>query len=114
KLPALTRRGDVVVDIGAGCSDVAHGLRARCAERGHELILVESPEMLAHHADAPGVVKVAGRFPTETEELVRERADQAGAVIAYSVIQYAFTDASIFDFADAALALLAPGGRLLL
>jgi hypothetical protein len=35
-------------------------------------------------------------------------------VLAYSVLQVAFLDGSIHGFADAALRLLAPGGRLLL
>ena len=114
KLPALRRGGGTVVDIGAGCSDLADLLRDGCLARGHEVVLVDSAEMLAHHPDAPGVVKVAGRFPAETEDLVRDRAGTADAVLAYSVVQYAFAEASIFDFTDAALSLLAPGGRLLL
>jgi hypothetical protein len=69
--------------------------------------------VLDHHPDGPGLRKVAGRFP-ETPELLEHYAGQCDAVLAYSVLQYAFAEASAVAFADAALTLLAPGGRLLL
>lgn len=115
KLPAIDdpAGGRVIVDVGAGCAGLPRLLRTDCERHGHELVLVDSPEMLAHHDDGPGVRKVAGRFPACEAQLadVRERAD---AVLVYSVLQCALTDVSPFDFVDAALELLAPGGRLLL
>jgi hypothetical protein len=68
--------------------------------------------MLAHHPDGPGLIKVAARFP-DCPSLNASHHGRADAVIVYSVIQYAFRDASVFEFLDAALELLAPGGRLL-
>ncbi len=47
KLPALRARGKAVLDVGAGCSDVATSLIALCGERGHRLTLIDSAEMLA-------------------------------------------------------------------
>jgi cyclopropane fatty-acyl-phospholipid synthase-like methyltransferase len=114
KLPALDAHGAVVIDLGAGCGELAGLLRAHCAAHGHALTFVDSPEMLAHHADGPDLTKVAGRFPHECEELLERQAGSVDALVAYSVLQYAFADASPFAFLDAALALLAPGGRLLL
>ena len=110
KLPALRLAGVTVTDIGCGASPIAMLLRDRCADRGQKLTLVDSPEVLAQHRDGgPGVTKLAGRFPG-----LPEMPAPSDAVLAYSVLQYAFTDASVFAFVDAALALLLPGGRLLL
>jgi hypothetical protein len=113
KLPALADQGATIVDIGCGVGPLAHELRVRCEERGHELILVDSPEVLAHHPDGPQVWKVGGRFP-DVPELLQQRAGRCHAVVAYSVLQYAFGESNAFAFVDAALGLLRPGGRLLL
>jgi hypothetical protein len=58
------------------------------------------------------VVKVPGRFP-DTPDLLERLAGRCDAVLAYSVLQYAFAEGDAFAFVDAALSLLAPGGRLL-
>jgi hypothetical protein len=117
KLPALggadSDSGSVVVDIGPGCSELPQMIRARCEERGHQLVFVDSAEMLAHHADGPGLRKVPGRFPEVAAELEDLRGT-AAAILAYSVLQYVFEDGSVFGFLDAALQLLAPGGALLI
>lgn len=113
KLPALDEQGRIVIDIGPGCSELPDLLRARCAEHGHTLVFVDCAEMLAHHPPGPGFHAVAARFP-DCPELLDRYAGRAHAVLAYSVLQYAFVDASPFAFVDAALSLLAPGGRLLL
>jgi hypothetical protein len=113
KLPHLMQRGSTVVDIGCGAGPLAQELRERCAAREQELALVDSAEVLAHHPDGPGVWKVVGRFP-EVPDLLDRCAGRCHAVLAYSVLQYAFVDTSVFAFVDAALTLLAPGGRLLL
>ena len=112
KLPILTGTAATVVDLGCGAGPLAHELRRRCAERGHELILVDSPEVLAHHEDGPSVVKVPGRFPGSLDHLSAQ-AGACDAVLTYSVLQYAFAEADAFAFVDAALTLLAPAGRLL-
>lgn len=113
KLPGLSQQGAIVVDIGCGAGPIGRELRERCAESASELILVDSPEVLAHHPDGPNVRKVAGRFP-DTPDLLKSCAERCDAVLAYSVLQYAFAEASVFAFVDAALTLLRPGGRLLL
>ena len=113
KLPALSGSGSVVVDIGPGCSELPRMLRTRCEERNHRLVFVDSPEMLDHHADSRALRKIPGRFPDIAPELDDLRGT-AGAVLAYSVLQYVFDDGSVFGFLDAALELLAPGGALLI
>jgi SAM-dependent methyltransferase len=114
KIPALRdRRGLSVVDIGCGANPLADAIVERCREREHRLTLVDSPEVLAHHRAADNVRFVPGRFP-DTPSLLGDSAGSCDAVIAYSVLQYAFTGGSVHTFVDAALSLLAPGGRLLL
>jgi SAM-dependent methyltransferase len=113
KVPRLKiGNGISVVDIGCGANGLTDALLARCRERGHRLTLVDSAEVLVHHQQTPGVRLVAGRFPEIP--VLSEAVGTCDVVIAYSVLQYAFVDASIHAFVDAALALLAPGGRLLL
>lgn len=117
KLPALHEDhhepAGVVIDIGCGCGPFAEAIQRRCADAGHELVLVDSAEMLARNPDAPGIEKVAGRFP-ECGALLQRRHGAAVAVLAYSVLQYVFPSPGAFAFVDAACKLLAPGGRLLL
>jgi hypothetical protein len=112
KLPALSAQGRRVVDIGHGTSSLALALRELCAARGHSLTLVDAPEVLAGVDAADGVTKVAARFP-DCPAFLAEWEGSAHAVLAYSVVQYAFPDSSVSAFLDAALTLLRPGGRLL-
>jgi SAM-dependent methyltransferase len=113
KLPAIESRNRVVLDVGPGCAGLPRMLRDHCREREHRLVFVDSAEMLAHHPDGPDLRKVPARFP-RCEPLLDELAGTVDAVIVYSVLQYALVDASPIDFVDAALELLAPGGRLLI
>jgi hypothetical protein len=112
RLPALTGRGRLVLDIGPGCGPVAAALIARCRERRHQLLLADSAEMLAQLPDEPFIHKKPGRYPAEATWLAeyRERVD---AAIVYSVLHYIFAEGNVFDFLDRTLTLLAPGGRLL-
>ncbi|MDP9225259.1 MAG: class I SAM-dependent methyltransferase [Actinomycetota bacterium] len=114
KLPALRERDELtVVDIGCGANPLAGAIIQLCRDRRHRLTLVDSAEVLAHHREEPDVRLVSGRFP-DTTPLLADQAGSCDAVIAYSVLQCAFTDGSVHGFVDSALTLLAPGGRLLL
>src|SRR3712207_6682849 len=46
RLPPLSAEGRVVLDIGRGCSDLPRLIREQADRQGHELLLVDSPEML--------------------------------------------------------------------
>jgi SAM-dependent methyltransferase len=113
KLPALAGDRATVLDIGPGCSTLSGALLALCDRAGHRVVLVDSAEMLAHHAEVPLRTKVPGRFPACADALAQWRGG-FDAIVSYSVLQYAFAEGCAFGFLDAALALLAPGGRLLL
>ena len=102
-----------MVDIGCGANALTDGLLARCHENEHRVVLIDSPEVLAHHHAGSHVRLEAGRFP-DMPSYLTEAAGSCDAVVAYSVLQYVFAEASVHAFVDAALTLLAPGGRLLL
>ena len=53
KLPALREERRRVLDIGCGCSDLPHLLIDWCEKREHELVLLDSQEMLALLPDRP-------------------------------------------------------------
>ncbi len=107
KLPALPADSCRFLDIGPGCSDLPRMLIDLCADRGHEAVLIDSPEMLAQLPDAPHVTKVPGRFPAAVSPLDLGSFD---AILAYSVLHYVFDEGDIFAFLDIGLELLAPGG----
>ncbi|MBL4811298.1 MAG: hypothetical protein JKX69_02815 [Rhodobacteraceae bacterium] len=115
KLPALTRPGASIVDIGAGCGELARQMIARTGERGQKLICVDNPEMLALLPDAAHVIKLPGLFPGETaRKLASLLPGGADAIITYGVLQSVYFEANPFQFADAVAALLAPGGAALI
>jgi 2-polyprenyl-3-methyl-5-hydroxy-6-metoxy-1,4-benzoquinol methylase len=108
-----SRSGLLVVDIGCGCGLLTLRLIELCGAQGHELLLVDSAEMLGQLPDAASIRKRAGRFPDPAVQM-DEYLGRADAVIIYSVLQLVFVEASIFEFVDAALELVAPGGALLI
>jgi len=114
KLTNLGRRGQTVFDVGCGCSDLPLFLADTCGRQGHSLVLCDSAEMLGHLPDEPFVRKAVGRLPADHADLVAEYAGRVDAILVYSVLQYVFVEGSVFDFVDACLSLLSPGGQLLL
>lgn len=113
KLPALSREGSTVLDIGPGCSDVPRMLIDHVARLHQHLYLVDSAEMLAQLPEVEDVVKVPAFYP-ECPELLKRLDAKVDAVIVYSVLHYIVVDTSLFRFLDATLGLLAPGGSILL
>jgi len=114
KLVNLRRKSRSVLDIGPGCSGVATSLIDLCRRRGHRLTLIDSAEMLALLPEAPGVSKIAGRFPDECRDFLAAHCGRFDAILVYSVLQYVFAEASVFAFLDRSLELLADGGQLLI
>ena len=114
KLTNLGRRGQTVLDIGCGCSDLPLFLTDACGRQGHSLVLCDSAEMLGHLPEEPFVRKAVGRFPADHSELIAEYSGRVDAILVYSVLQYVFVEGSVFDFIDACLSMLGPGGQLLL
>lgn len=114
KVPALGRMGRTVIDIGCGCGTLAFRLIEHCEAMQHDLILVDSPEMLAHLPESPQVRKVAGRFPENATAITDAVPGGADVVLGYSVLSVVYVDSNPFLFVDHAAVLLRPEGRLLL
>lgn len=113
RLPPLADRGRVILDIGPGCSELPDMIIEACVKQGHELVLVDSPEMLKLLPDRPFIRKVEGLFPACADAL-QDLKGRVDALICYSVLHYIFVDANVFSFLDQALALLSPGGWFLI
>ena len=115
KLSRLGRHGQVVIDLGAGCGPLAVLMMEHCERRGHLLVQVDSPEMLALLPPAsPTTTRIGGRFPDECDGLMADLHGRAHCVLAYGVLSCVFADGNVFEFVDRSLELLAPGGQLLL
>lgn len=116
KLPMLTSgTGLNVIDIGPGCSQLPRLLIDLCVRQGHQIILVDSEEMLTQLPDVQTVTgKVAGCFPSNFEAVLKAVGkDGAHAILCYSVMHYLYVDSNLFDVIDATMMLLAPGGAAL-
>lgn len=111
KLPALGRRGHVVLDIGPGCAGLPRLVIGLCERQDHALHLLDSPEMLAQLPDLPFIHKLPGTFPA----CVPGRLDPGtfDAILCYSVLHYLFIEANPFTVIDTVVQLLAPGGAAL-
>ncbi len=113
KIPALQEANKSVVEIGPGCAGLPVALIALCEAKGHVVTMIDAPEMLALLPSSPALRRVPGRFPDDCAEILAGLAGTVDAVVAYSVVQYAFAEGNVWRFLDCALSLLAPGGRLL-
>lgn len=114
KLSNLDQQGQVVFDIGCGCSDLPRMMIDHCAAHGQTLVLIDAQEMLDLLPDAPHVIKAAGYFPSDCGDLLRQYAGKVGAVLAYGVLQVVFIEDNVIRFIDASLSLLADGGQFLI
>lgn len=113
KLTNLANKAQKVLDIGPGCSDLPVFLMALCKDRQHELLLVDSIEMLSQLPDQSHVRKYIGTFPNAIDDFdyLKGRLD---VILVYSVLHYIFVEDNIFSFLDKSLSLLAPGGQMLI
>ena len=109
KLGGLDTGASRVLDIGPGCGTLAHQLLQHCLGNGHDVVLVDSPEMLGRLPAHTRVTKVPGRFPD-----ISLPAGEFDAILAYSVLHYVFAEGDLLPFLERALEVLAPRGRLLL
>lgn len=114
KLQNLHGEGKRVLDIGPGCGALARLLIDLCRSHRHAATFVDSPEMLAQLPDEPCLQKVPGYFPRDCSDLLGEHRGKLDAILTYSVLQYVFTESSVFEFLDQSLLLLDRGGEMLI
>jgi cyclopropane fatty-acyl-phospholipid synthase-like methyltransferase len=113
KLPGLDEQGRIILDVGPGCSDLPQLLIDHCRVRGHNLLLLDSAEMLGHLPDEAFIRKWPAYYP-DCPELFADYAGRVDVLISYSVFHYIFTESNIWRFIDRSLELLAPGGQMLI
>ncbi len=114
KIPAFSRRGTSILDIGCGCGDLTDLIVKNAESFGQKLILNDSREMLCNiDLDSKIGSKIEGKFPLEFMKILPGDVFFDGILI-YSVLQYVNQEGQLIRFIDAAVNLLAPGGRLLL
>ncbi|MEN6391324.1 MAG: class I SAM-dependent methyltransferase [Syntrophomonas sp.] len=114
KTPRLQERGKVVLDIGCGCSELPLMIMDYCEKNDHELILIDSAEMLELLPDRPRVKKLAAYFPEECADLLDEYAGKIDVIICYSLLHYIIAETNLFSFLDSALSLLREEGAFLI
>ncbi len=113
KLTVLVEPGIRFLDIGAGCTELAHHIVDTTGRQHQSLTVIDAPEMLSLLPDRSHVTKIEGAFP----DCIRQSADTLGAfdaILAYSVVQSVFRDSNLFDFVDTAVRLLNDHGQLLI
>lgn len=114
KLPLLEEPGQIVLDIGPGCSDLPHKLIDLCEAKNHQLILIDSQEMLDLLPDAPFIKKIPGLFPQACKKFILDNLNSVNVILCYSVLHYIFSSINIYEFLDDTLNLLTSGGQILL
>lgn len=113
KLPPLTQSERTIIDIGCGCGPLAEMLIAQCEKNDHQLIMVDSTEMLALLPQSTHVEKRAQRFPRDRSFLT-EFHQAADAVLVYSVVQHELLDGDLWGMFDSVCSLLRDGGYALI
>lgn len=113
KLTLLDTENRTVLDIGPGCGDLPLMLGTLCGHKNHSLVLIDSAEMLQQLPDDPRILKIPGFYP-DCPGLFEQFTGKVDVILCYSVLHYIFVDTSIFTFLDKSLALLAPGGQMLI
>lgn len=114
KNPIMLEENKVILDIGPGCSSLIHMIIDLCEKQNHQLILIDSKEMLDLLPEKDFVKKIPGYYPKETLDFINEKSESIDCIISYSVFHYIFTEGNIYNFIDKTLSLLAPGGNFLL
>lgn len=114
KIPAICENGKTILDIGSGCGELSETIVRESLLNAHRVYLVDSKEMLARVAENKDVRKIAGRFPSDCSDFIREHREQFDVIVSYSVFHYVVKEGDIYRFLDEAVSLLAPGGAFLL
>ncbi len=113
KIPALSQKNKVILDVGPGCSGLAKMIINQCRRQGHTLILIDSDEMLSHIPDEEFIIKIGAFYP-KCQDLFDHYHGQIDGLIVYSVFHYLFVEANVWEFLDRSMQLLNNGGSFLI
>lgn len=114
KLDNFSKTGGSILDIGCGASPLTDKLVSIFLAAGLKVSLIDSPEMLSHIKEQENVKKIEGCFPKNLSLINDLCSEGYDYILCYSVLHYIFIDANIFDFVDAVISLLKPGGSALI
>jgi hypothetical protein len=113
KLRNLDGTRKTVIEVGPGCSELPLMLIDLCRRHSHNLIVVDSEEMLSRLPEESFMKKIAAYYP-RCDALFEEFTGKVDVILSYSVLHYVFLESSIWDFLDQSLVLLSPGGEMLI
>lgn len=111
KLTNLNSEKIRFLDIGPGWSELTKRILDHCEQKNHEVVLIDSEEMLHLIPSYPNITKISGKFPDEMNKL--EGIGKFDVILTYSVIQYVFAESNIFKFMDLATSMLNEEGQFL-
>ena len=114
KLPILSLRNKVILDIGPGVSELSKFMIDLCRNVGHTLLLADSAEVLNELPDDPFIIKFPGSYPDQGSSLFKDYLADVDGILCYSVFHYIFSEGHIFDFLDKSLNLLKSHGQMLI
>jgi len=113
KLSNMNKTGQIILDIGPGCSELAMLLIKHCQKHSHRLILIDSQEMLNQLPSEPFIIKIPAYYPEECSSLFEEYKTKIDVILTYSVLHYVFDEGNLFSFIDKSLSMLSEGGQML-
>ena len=113
KLPWLSEKNKVVLDVGPGCSDLPLMLIEQSEKLSQQILLADSDEMLDLLPNRSFIKKYPGIYPKSIGDFDRLKG-LVDVIIVYSVLQYIYVDGNLNSFIDKSLSLLSPGGQMLI
>lgn len=114
KLDNLDKDGGTLLDIGCGASPLTDALLKSFDDHGLNVTLNDSDEMLEHITAFPNFKKQSGLFPNNLNDVLKAEPNGFDYILCYSVLHYIYVDSNIFDFTDAIMMALKPGGVALI
>ncbi len=113
KLPWLSEKNKVVLDVGPGCSELPLMLIEQSEKLSQQILLADSDEMLDLLPNRTFIKKYPGIYPKSIVDLDKLKG-QVDVIIIYSVLHYIYVDGNLNSFFDKSLSLLSAGGQMLI
>ena len=113
KLPWLSEKNKVVLDVGPGCSDLPLMLIEQSEKLSQQILLADSDEMLELLPNRSFIKKYPGVYPRSIGDFDQLKGN-VDVIIVYSVLHYIYVDGNLNSFFDKSLSLLSSGGQMLI